>query len=300
MDSKIELISTAILDQNHELSAELALTAESLALSSGWHYILDWTWTICQIDGVAGKTVVDAGAGIGLLQWYLASKGANMISIDRADRTCIPFHLLDRFNVSGYGPGDRPLSLMELLDIWNRKASFTSRARAVARGLLGKLKPSNDRSISTGAVKLYRANLYELSEIPDESVDTIVSISALEHNEKIEDIGVIIRELERILVPGGKLVITLPASLTEDWFFTPAYSWCLSEKTLRELFKLSEDTPSNFDQYERIFKEITDSVELRSKLSWRYFLGPNNGMPWGKWDPQYIPVGILKTKQVSN
>ena len=222
MVSKIELISTEILDDYPELATELSQNAKSLGLSSGWHYVLDWTWTICQTDAVAGKTIVDAGAGIGLLQWFFARKGAHVISIDRCDRTCIPFHLLDRFDVSGYMPGENPLNLMELLDVGNKKANLKSRAKAIVRGLMGKWSLSDDRENSTGYVKLYQADLRYLLEIPDQSIDIIVSISALEHNRNIEDIKSIVHELTRILKPGGKMVVTLPASGRGDWFFEPA------------------------------------------------------------------------------
>jgi len=38
--------------------------------------------------------------------------------------------------------------------------------------------------------------------------------------------------------------------------------------------------------------------ELRDHLAEFYFLSGDNGMPWGKWDPQYQPVGVCKVKQI--
>jgi SAM-dependent methyltransferase len=35
---------------------------------------------------------------------------------------------------------------------------------------------------------------------------------------------------------------------------------------------------------------------LKEHLASFYFLSGNNGMPWGKWDPQYFPVGVTKWK----
>lgn len=295
INNKIELISTNILDQHRKLSSGLNVMNSNLALSGGWHYILDWTWTISQMETVDGKVILDAGAGIGLLQWYLASKGGHIISVDRSDRTCIPFHLLSHFNVDGLTPADKPLSTSELLNIFNGKANFPIRIKAITRGFLGKLKYQNHTS-TTGTIKLYRKDLSALTHIPDNSIDLVVSISALEHNKSINNIKDIVSELFRVLKQGGKMIVTLPASHHTDWFFEPAYSWCFRESTLKDIFGMQERTPSNYGQYDKIFEELRNSAELKNNLSWRHFFMPNSGMPWGKWNPQYIPVGIIKIK----
>ncbi|MCE9647502.1 MAG: class I SAM-dependent methyltransferase [Chloroflexi bacterium] len=238
---------------------------------------------------------MDAGAGIGFVQWYLAKQGAQIISIDRSDRTSIPFHLVNQFNVQGYTPSDRPLSLPELINPFNNRAGIFSRVKALVRGVIGKIR-YKEGARAEGSVKLFRKDLATLNEIPDGSVDLVVSISALEHNKNIEDVKAIIEELLRILKPGGKMLITLPASDKSDWFHEPAYSWCFTEATLKYIFQLSGNTPSNYDQYESIFVQVKNSNELRNHLSWRYFVSPRSGMPYGKWDPKYLPVGVVKYK----
>jgi hypothetical protein len=92
------------------------------------------------------------------------------------------------------------------------------------------------------------------------------------------------------------MIVTLPASQKEDWFFDPAYSWCFTDTTIKEIFLLSENTSSNYNQYETILEEINTSSLLKSNLSWRYYLSSKSGMPLGKWNPQYIPVGVVKGK----
>lgn len=294
--SKIELISPVFLSRYRHLAKDIKSMSSNLALSSGWHYMLDWLWTLEQIEEINGKTILDAGAGIGFLQWYLASKGAHIISVDRSDRACIPFHLLTQFNVRGLTAVDTPLSTAELFNLFNKKALLLPRLKAIARGAWGKLDFS-PHSLLHGTVSLYRKELHNLENIPDNSVDLIVSISALEHNAKIDDIKKIISELQRVLKPAGKMIITLPASPDTDWFFDPAYSWCFSNKTIKEIFGLAENTLSNYDQYQEIYKEIKNSAELKNSLSWRYYFHKNSGMPRGKWNPQYLPVGVVKTKQ---
>lgn len=292
---KIELIPISILDQHKKLARDLNAMNKTLALSAGWHYILDWTWTVSQIEAIDGKTILDAGAGIGLLQWYLASKGAHIISVDRADRTCIPYHLVNYFNVDGLTKSDKPLNISETLNILNRRANILTRVKAITRGLLGKLLPLGHTSI-TGSVKLYRKDLDVLTDIPDNSVDLIVSISALEHNKTINNIKDIVGEFFRVLKPGGKMIVTLPASEEIDWFFEPAYSWCFTFSTIKDIFGITENVKSNFDQYKKVSREILNATELKNNFSLRYYFHKNSGMPWGKWDPKYIPVGLVKNK----
>ena len=267
----------------------------NLALSAGWHYILDWTWAVSQVGELDNKIILDAGAGIGLLQWYLARQGAHIISVDRSDRKCIPFHLVNLFNVGGLTDINKPLNLINMINVFNKTTSFSKRTKSLVRGAIGSLLSSNYAS-TTGSVKLYKQDLENLVHIADNSVDLVISISALEHNKNINDIKKIVSELLRVLKKGGKMIITLPASNHIDWFFEPAYSWCFTEATIKAIFALPEATPSNYDQYETIFMEIKNSKDLKSNLSWRYYFSRNSGMPHGKWDPKYIPVGIVKTK----
>jgi 2-polyprenyl-3-methyl-5-hydroxy-6-metoxy-1,4-benzoquinol methylase len=294
---KIELLGINLLENYRENVCELTEMQHSLALSSGWHYLLDWVWVISNLGDVTEKTIFDAGGGIGLLQWYLAKQGANVVSVDRSNRRCIPFHLIKRFNVAGFTLKDKPLSITEMLNITNQEASLPVRFKALARGFVGELRSSNNPFRKTqGSVKLYNQDLRFLNDIPNNSMDMIVSISALEHNETIEDVHAIILELMRTLKPGGIMLITLPATDRADWFFHPAYSWCFSEETLRKLFEFPEQITSNFGKYTTIYQGLIKSTELKKHLAWRYFFGPNNGMPWGKWNPQYVPVGVLKVK----
>jgi 2-polyprenyl-3-methyl-5-hydroxy-6-metoxy-1,4-benzoquinol methylase len=296
MKNEIELISTEILDQQAGLSKELTDFAKALALSSGWHYPMDWTWVVQKMGDFAGKTILDAGAGIGLLQWFLASHGANVISVDRTERLCIPFHLSQKVRVSGYRPQDTPLRLNELMDISNRRAGPYARLKAILRGIAGSFL-SRDLPHGTGSVRMLNQDLRHISDIPDNSVDIVISISALEHNELIENVKQIIQELERTLVPGGMMLITLPATRDRDWFFPQAYSWCFTEETLRDLFGFDRNVPANYQEYDPLFEKLRNSSTLRKSLSWRYFFRSNSGMPGGKWDPKYLPVGVMKIKQ---
>ena len=118
------------------------------------------------------------------------------------------------------------------------------------------------------------------------------SVSALEHNEP-DDLPRVVDELMRVLRPGGKLIATMAAAKT-DWYHDPARGWMYSGDTLRRLFDI--EAADNYAEHDALFKRLRDCAELRDNLAPFYFESGDNGMPWGKWNPQYQPVGIVKTK----
>jgi SAM-dependent methyltransferase len=148
---------------------------------------------------------------------------------------------------------------------------------------------------SPGRVVIYNQDLKQLSDLPDASLDAIVAVSALEHNPP-ESLGQVVDELARVLKPGGALLATLCASGREDWFHIPSQGWCDSEASLRRLFRLLPDAASNYAHHDELLAALRDCAELRDNLAAFYARSGENGMPWGKWDPQYQPVGVLKIK----
>ena len=50
---------------------------------------------------------------------------------------------------------------------------------------------------------------------------------------------------------------------------------------------------------ELLGRQLARCAELRVSLSWRYRLSGRNGMPWGRWDPRYQPVGVCKVKRLA-
>lgn len=294
MQDKIELLSVELLDEYRDLTDELKKFNFSLALASGWHYLLDWLWILREIDEIQGKKILDAGAGLGFLQWYLAQNGADLISVDRSNRRALPFHLKRKFQVEGFRLQDAPLTFGEYMNPFNAKADILVKVKGFLRGLVGWfqtfLLPQ-----SKGKVFLYQQDLRFLTDIPSNSIDMIVSISALEHNhpDVLKDV---ILELERILKPGGKMLVTISAARDKDWFFEPAQGWCYTEQTLKILFRLSDQASSNFDKYDFLMEKLRNSSEMRKFMTWYYYYSPRSGMPWGRWNPRYQPVGVMKVK----
>ena len=266
----LELLSAELLDKYRPIVESFRQLAQFLGLVVGWHYFLDLAWTASHFSNPTGMTILDAGAGTGLLQWWLAEHGARVISVDRQARSRVSSIIRNRFRIRGLRPSDTPSNLI----------------------------PQKPRDDSDGEVVFYNSDLSNLAEIETDSVDAVVSISALEHNT-LDGLAVSVRELERVLRPGGLFLATMPATKTSDWFHKASKGWCFTEATLREYFNLQE-AKTNFAKYDQIFSELKECAELRDNLDPFYFRSGDNGMPWGVWNPQYQPVGIRKIKPDSD
>ena len=289
MSEKIELLPIDLLDQNRDLVIELRKLAASLGLDFGWHYLLDLTWTILQLGPVENRRILDAGAGTGILQWYLAEHGAQVVSVDRSSRSLLPVRFRRRYNCQGLRPEDLEAISRVFKNDWTHHASWSRRLGSLARDFKGLFTSP----VSPGKVWIYNHDLSELCDLPDNSFEAVVSISALEHNPP-ENLPNVVNELCRVLKPGGPLVATLTASAKEDRWHAPSAGWCYSSESLQRLFGLSAQTPRNYADYDRLFAALKDCSELREHLAGFYFKSDQNGMPWGIWDPQYMPVGVCK------
>jgi len=265
-NGRLELLEVGLLDKLRPLVEEFRALTLDLGLVVGWHYLLDQAWLADRLGDVRGKTVLDAGAGMGTMQWWLAGRGARVISVDLLPRRRVPEQFFKRYRISGLTPSDIPETI-----------------------------PKPHPAVSfPGEVLLHTADLAQMPAVPDESVDIVASISSLEHNERDKLPGVI-AELERVLKPGGRMLVTLSATGGADYYHQPSKGWVLSEATLRSLFGLS-NLPSNFDRFDAVFQALKGCRELTDNLHPFYFKSGENGMPWGKWNPQYMPVGIERVK----
>lgn len=291
MPENIEILPVSLLDGNRSTVTKLKHIARQLGLEFGWHYLLDLTWIIQQLGPVKGKRIMDAGAGTGIMQWYLAEEGAQVLSVDRASRANLPLRFRRRYRVRGLRKQDL-LPIHRLIGARMRgkekiRVKLTSQAR--------ELSSLGSRQRAAGQVTIYNQDLKNLVDIPDNSLDAVVAVSALEHNPP-EELPQVVHELLRVLKPGAPLLATLGAAPGEDWFHDPSKGWCYSDASLRRSFQLTPETPSNYARYDELFTSLRDCAELRENLARFYFQSGDNGMPWGKWDPQYQPVGVLKIK----
>lgn len=298
MRDRIEILPVSLLESETKWIFELRELGKRLNLEFGWHYLLDLAWILRQLDEIEGKKIIDAGAGVGVMQWFLVENGATVISIDRESRANVPARFQRRYQVLGMREEDL---IPKKVTSWGLKSINRGTLKSQAANLvdlmkyeLSKLNDGKDDNCS-GQVIIYNQDLVNLLDITDESIDAIVAVSSLEHNSP-DSLERVIAELMRVLKPGCALLATLGAARDIDWYHHPSKGWCYSEGTLRRIFNISSEIPSNFDRYDQLLIELQDCRELSDNLASFYFRSGDNGMPWGKWAPEYQPVGISKVK----
>jgi SAM-dependent methyltransferase len=299
----IEILSVDLLNENRLLVEELKKSAASYGLEFGWHYLLDLVWMLKTLGAVEGKRLLDAGAGVGVIQWWLAEHGAEVISVDRGSRAALPLRFRRRVQVEGLRTSDlmpaRAVIGHELQQVKERSKEgiLAAQARILgreARNRLAALFAPGKNAPQWGKVLIYNQDLANLVDIPTDSLDGIVAVSALEHNSP-DGLQSVVAELMRVLKPGAPLLATLGAARDQDWWHGPSSGWCYSEASLRQYFDLPQ-ARSNYDEYDRLMRALRECAELRDNLAGFYFQSGENGMPWGVWDPQYQSVGVCKIK----
>lgn len=294
---RIELLSVDILDTHRDLVQAFEDLSQRIRYGFGWHYKLDLAWAVHALRDFIrpGATILDAGAGRGLMQWYLAERGADVISVDVKRRDDLPRHIQMAYNIAPYRSDHFVPCRLALADFLpsrdpRRWTAWPAKLSTALKRLFGCSRPAQG-----GTVLIYNQDLGQLSDIPDGSVDAVVSISALEHNAA-EVLRRVVVELLRTLKPGGRLVATLGAAKDCDWLHEPSSGWCYTERTLREVFDLPPGCPSNYSAFDTIFDQLCHCAELRDQLDATYRTPGRHGMPKGVWDPEYAVVGVIKTK----
>jgi SAM-dependent methyltransferase len=299
--AKIKILPVNLLDEERPHVEELKHLAKSLRIGLGWHYLLDLAWILRKarafpkLANLDGIKVVDAGAGEGLLQWYLLEKGAKVISIDQLSRSLLCLRYRARYNVKGLRKDDLHSPVRVLMRNVRMANTHNKKLRSVVRGFAG-IAAIAMKKKKRGISWIYNQNLCSLPHIPSNSQDTVMAVSALEHNHP-DKLGRVVDELFRILKSGGVLFATLCASPGKNWYHKPSQGWCYSENDLRKAFRLGDDVSSNYHQYDEIMEQMKDCAELRDDLADFYYKSGNNGMPYGRWDPKYLPVGVYKVKK---
>jgi 2-polyprenyl-3-methyl-5-hydroxy-6-metoxy-1,4-benzoquinol methylase len=297
LPEKIEILSTELLDQNRPIVNRLRELAAHLHIELGWHYLLDLTWTIVHLGPVSKLKILDAGAGVGILQWYLAQAGAELVSVDRSSRALLPLRFRNRFSVHGFNKSDLAPAQRVMLNYLNQPIGKPALRQLAGRGLAIWRDAISflTTSYAKGSIAFYHQDLRHLVDIKDHTFDAVVSISALEHNSQ-EDLALVVQELLRVIKPGGPLIATLGAARDQDWYHKPSSGWCYTDQSLRRLFGLSPSVPSNYAHHDELFKMLKECDELRSGLARFYSQSSNTGMPGGVWNPEYQPVGVIKIR----
>lgn len=315
---KIEILSLDLFKTHRDEMNIITMFHEYFGHTLGWHYYLDLAWILRSVKSLPrGALLLDAGAGNGLLQFILAELGYNVISADFTDRD-LPqkyvkrygkvIHYLNSQNkvfdnrylrhlkklyagrtgvrIPGFEPFKKKEKRIDII-------SLIEKNRYNDEGFPVSVLESEIAS-NGGRIFMYKCDLRDMSLLPDNFVDGVVSVSALEHNDHA-DLEKCVDEMLRITKPAGRMFMTVSASLSEDCFHEPSKGWCYSEISLKKLFRLSGNVKNNFDKkYELFNKLCSEGNELYKRLDPAYYKSGDNGMPWGIWDPKYQPVGICK------
>jgi 2-polyprenyl-3-methyl-5-hydroxy-6-metoxy-1,4-benzoquinol methylase len=270
----------------------------------GWHYITDITWMYSRIKHWPRETkILDAGGGIGPLQFLLAEMGFHVANID--------LNLAEppaRYSVR-YGtrleilPSFTPTDYKEFLS-GNKENSFNRDLKKILKEFFiykfwsyQSYTMSHNRWRSSvnlydtplGSVQWYRGNLCHMPEVPSGDFDAVVSLSAWEHIP-YELLDSALTEIRRILKPNAKWAVTTSATeAPSTYWHEPSKSNCFSVSDLENKFRAK--TLVNQDP-EMILEKYRQCSYLKDNLADFYKKSGNYGMPWGRWDPKYIPVGL--------
>ncbi len=297
---EIELLTPGLL-LNKTAKKEIYYWIKMFIAEVGWHYPLDLIWQyekIMDLNLPKNATILDAGAGNGIMQFVLAGNGYNVISIDFSNRK-LPFlqsKLLDMTNEKPYHIDNEythHLSNISRLNVGKvlNKLKLGIKYFSwlfVIKGFLRKNK--------FGFIRYVQSDFSDLSFIASCSVDAIVSTSAVEHNPNHESLKKGVSEFCRILKPNSPMFITTSVTDKECLFDNATKGYFYDEKALKEIFQLDK-AKSNFSKYGQIFKEIDKCDFLKRNLPYNYRNNANCGMPYGKWNLTYLPVGIVKCKK---
>jgi SAM-dependent methyltransferase len=258
----------------------------------GWHYVIDLTWIYGQARGwPQGGRVLDAGGGAGPAQFLLAEMGFDVVNVDLA-HTLPRAPWRRRYAVSLERlPSYEPTAYVDHLRATYGKAG-SPRWRLLGdlrkRWRVGRWRTAAGLRSAPGALRLVEGNVCAMPELADGSFDAVVSLSALEHVPAAE-LPRALAEIRRVLKPGAAWAVTTSATpLPQSWFHEPSRGWCFSADDLARHFNatgMASDAAQVLEHYR-------GCAYLREHLAGFYRKSGQNGMPWGKWDPQYVPVGI--------
>lgn len=271
----------------------------------GWHYIVDLTWIYSIVkEWPRSYQIIDAGGGGGPTQFMLAELGFQVTNIDLF-LTLPSYAILQRYGtrlrrLPSYEATDYLQHLTDLqgMKTINRKLRDTIKNNRLWRELSAYLYRSRHQAWRTtqttlplGKINWIQANLCNMPEIESASFDAVISLSALEH-VPMDLLPCALSELERALKPQARIAITTSATNAEEsWFDGPSQGYCFSQKDLHSLFHARDAAGFSATQ---LLDKYRKSDYLRKHLAAFYRASGNNGMPWGEWNPSYLPVGLWR------
>ena len=289
-------------------SPEFLLVEDFLARTRrtqiGWHYIIDLTWIYGRVRDLApGQKILDAGGGVGPLQYLLAELGHRVVNVDLhhpelpkalVKRYRITSDRLQSFTPTSYSAHIKSVGNRTLQQRVKRVVARAARldelkARAHLRRLDAWRREAGAYRHGVGSIWRLQGNLARMPEIQDGEFDVIVSLSSLEHISW-DELALAAAELRRVAKADAKWALTTSGTdRPKTWYHEPSRGWCFDDEALDHVFFAQHDGAAS---PESVLESYRSSAYLRDHMADFYKLSGDNGMPWGRWDPTYVPVGI--------
>jgi ubiquinone/menaquinone biosynthesis C-methylase UbiE len=313
MNAQIRLLDASYLADNHKLK-ELTHWLRVMNRPNGWHYDLDHIWILNEIESAGilpGATIVDAGAGQGVMQYFLAARGYNVISLDFSSRK-IPARSKGIFQVAGEGGGEiayqHPYMSFINYDARSNIQSFLKRLQFRKLHKLPELPTRISRQAyeyaaylmeryfgqhnSFGSITYVRAPFHEVP-LDEGITDAVISVSAIEHAD-ITLFDKNITSLYRLLKPGAPMLLTTSATAENRSFYdNKVQGWCYSKDDLSNYFP---NASIDFKAAECESSLLASKIFM-NRLDPYYYL--DSGSPFYKRNFKslpYLPVAIKVLK----
>jgi ubiquinone/menaquinone biosynthesis C-methylase UbiE len=301
------MLTYEFLDPEQQIASEDFQFIESFLKATrrtqlGWHYITDITWIYSKIKHWPRSwKILDAGGGSGPVQFLMAELGFNVTNIDMAlsepplaycDRYQTSFRTLPSFVPTGYiDLLTSPFSLLKQLKQWVKRSNpyqVWNREKYVSAHDAWRSK-MNLLNQPIGQIHWLVGNLCNIPEMPANYFDAIVSLSALEHIP-LELLHSAVLEIRRVLKRDAKWAVTTSGThVSSTWLHKPSQGYCFSVSDLESFF----GAVSAYQQKPaQVLDQYIECNYLKDNLAEFYKKSGQYGMPWGKWDPKYIPVGL--------
>ena len=279
----------------------------------GWHYIIDMVWLYSKVKKWPRTLkVLDAGGGRGPCQFLLAELGFEISNIDlfhippsRAltDRYGINLRKLNSYKPTNYKDyienanfenGGLKSSLKKwILTVWpNALDRWRSWKSKEYNNKLDKWRSrwQLDKN-PVGEIEWVTGNLCQLPEISTGYFDAVISLSSLEHIP-LEMLDQGLEEIRRVLKEDAHWAVTTSGTEKfETWFHEPSKGLCFSIADIKKYFKAIDERAV---KPEIIIEKYRRNKYLKDNIAEFYKKSGDNGMPWGKWEPKYFPVGIFE------
>ncbi len=308
MNLTYKFLDPAAIIDTEDFKVVQAFVHDTGRRNIGWHYIIDLTWIYSRARlWPAGIRVLDAGGGRGPAQFLLAEMGFDIVNIDLM-HTQPDYSYTSRYGTKreGLESNVETRYLKHILNFGRylkllkqaRKAMMesslmratTTKAYATRHECWRKANGYAARPV--GRIQWLAGNLCQVPEMKTASFDAVVSLSSLEHIP-IERLPEALEEMQRLVRPEGCWAVTTSGTeRAETWYHDSSLGYCFSEGDLVKLFHAHPDDKASAAD---ILSKYRTSRYLKDNLAFNYRLSGQNGMPWAKWNPVYIPVGITES-----